>query len=515
MALSRRNFLKLGGIVATTSAISSCSVIGSQLASQDLPDVIVPPPAGSDNDLTTPAIDTLPSLTVNPILRLLNRGGYGPRPGDLQRATQLGLTAYLEEQLHPDDIDDPAAEVMLRSFTYYNMDIDQLLGSDEPQEAATDLIRSTVARQLYSKRQLYEAMVEFWSDHFNIFLRKNPLVTFHKVIDDRDTIRPHALGTFRDLLYASAQSPAMLIYLDNISNENNQPNENYARELMELHTLGVHGGYTQKDVQEVARALTGWTMRRRGPRQGDFFFNVDLHDQGEKEVLGNTLPAGQGQQDVFDLLEILLTHPATAQHIATKLVRHFVADSPPDTLVQRVAQTYTDTNGDIKALLRIIFLSQEFASAPAKLKRPHTYLVSALRALGAEVAPSERGIGRWMNALGQPIFHWPAPNGYPAVSAAWVNNLLPRWNFGTALIYQAIPGVNVDLVRLAEAGNATTPTDALHLFSGLTLNRRLDDPDLNLFANYIGDGSLQQPETRLRLGESVALMLASPAFQWT
>lgn len=515
MALSRRDFLKLGGLAATASAVSSCSVIGSQIASQDLPDVLLPPEDRVGDGATTQVVDALPTLAVNPVLRLLNRGGYGPRPGDLQRANEMGLQAYLEEQLNPEAIDDTAADLIVQSYSYYDMDIDQIIASDEPTEAVADLIRTTVARQLYSKRQLYEAMVEFWSDHFNIYLRKNPLVSFTKIEDDRAVIRPHALGSFRDLLYASAQSPAMLIYLDNITNEKDHPNENYARELMELHTMGVHGGYTQEDVQQVARALTGWTLRGRGPRRGDFFFDENLHDQGEKVVLGVTLPAGQGQQDVFDVLDILLAHPATAQHIATKLVRRFVADQPPETLVEQVAQTFTATDGDIKEMLRVIFLSDEFATAPAKLKRPHTYMISALRALNAEVTPEERGLGRFMNLLGQPIFQWPAPNGYPDVSAAWVNNLLPRWNFGIAAIYQRIPGVNIDLLQLAELSNASTTNDILNLFAGLTINRVLDDESLSLFASYVGDGALNQSATRIRLGESVALMLASPAFQWT
>ncbi|MFQ5437116.1 MAG: DUF1800 family protein, partial [Anaerolineae bacterium] len=248
MTLTRRNFLKLGGLTAVAAA-SGCSVIGREIAQRDIPDAL-PIPTGQPPDRQT----SLPH-------RLLNRAAYGPRPGDLAQVEAMGVEQWLEAQLHPDQIDDPAATLVERGLSLYQMDMSQLL-VQEPKDAAQELIGATIARAILSKRQLYEVMVEFWSDHFNIYLRKHKLMPLLKLADDRDVIRPHALGKFRDLLFASAHSPAMLVYLDNIQNEKGHPNENYARELMELHTLGVHGGYTQTDVQELARMLTGWGVRR-------------------------------------------------------------------------------------------------------------------------------------------------------------------------------------------------------------------------------------------------------------
>ncbi|NKQ37277.1 MAG: DUF1800 domain-containing protein [Chloroflexi bacterium] len=500
MSLSRRDFLKLGSLTAVAAGAAGCSAIGRELAQGELPDT-----------LTLPAPDT---AVNDPIRRLLNRAGYGPRPGDLEQARQMGAVAWLEEQLNPDGIKDTAADLLQRSLTLYQMDATQLIEQDR-KDAAIELIGSTIFRALYSRRQLYEVMVEFWSDHFNIYLRKNRMIPLAKIIDDRDVIRPHALGKFRDLLWGSAKSQAMLLYLDNARNSKEHPNENYARELMELHTLGVDGGYTQTDVQEAARILTGWTIRRRGRQAGQVVFQADAHDFGQKTVLGQTF-AGEGEAELDDLLEMLATHPATARRIAFKLARRFVADEPPESLVQRVAQTFTETDGDIKAMLRIIFLSEAFASAPPKLKRPYTYMISALRALNTDLSLSRnRGIGRWLERLGQLPFHWPPPDGYPDVAPAWATNLLPRWNFALALLHGELPGATPPLEKIVAAGKAQTASDVLQLFAGLVYGRPLTPDEQTLFTSYTGRGPLDNPQTQLRLKDSVALMLASPAFQWT
>ncbi|HID51323.1 MAG TPA: DUF1800 family protein [Anaerolineae bacterium] len=502
MSLSRRDFLKLGGLTAVAAGTAGCSAAGRKLAQDKLPE-----------NLPLPAADTAVS-TPDPVLRLLNRAGYGPRPGDLEQARQTGLAAWLEEQLNPNEIEDTAADLLLRSLTLYQMDVTQLIEQDR-KDAAKELIGSTILRALYSRRQLYEVMVEFWSDHFNIYLRKNQLIPLAKIIDDRDVIRPRALGKFRDLLRASAKSQAMLLYLDNARNTREQPNENYARELLELHTLGVNAGYTQTDVQETARILTGWTIRRRGRQAGQTIFQKDAHDFGQKTVLGQTF-AGQGEAELDELLEMLATHPATAQRIAFKLARRFVADEPPEGLVQRVAQTFTETDGEIKAMLRVIFLSDEFAAAPPKLKRPYTYMISALRALNTDLSLSRnRGIGRWLERLGQLPFHWPPPDGYPDVAPAWATNLLPRWNFALALLHNELPGATPPLEKIVAAGKAETTSNVLQLFAGLVYGRALTPDEQTLFTTYTGSGPLDDPKTRLRLKDGVALMLASPAFQWT
>lgn len=520
MSLSRREFLKLGSLTAVAAGTAGCSVIGREISQHDLPEALAVPTAVSGNiPLTQPATD-LPRQPIDPVRRLLNRAGYGPAPGEIERVTRLGLAAYLEEQLNHADLADTANDLLARHLTLYQMDLSQLI-EEEPKDAVVELLGSTFMRAIYSKRQLYEAMVEFWSDHFNIYLRKEQVMPLAKIVDDRDVIRPFALGKFRDLLGASAKSPAMLLYLDNIQNEKSHPNENYARELLELHTLGVNAGYSQRDVQEVARLLTGWTVAKRGRQRGMFVFNADEHDFGEKQALGHTFPAGRGKEEVEELLDLLASHPATATFIATKLVRRFVtddpaADGPTAELVTQVVEAYRQSDGDIKAMLRVIFLSDLFAAAPPKLKRPHTYMVSVLRTLHTDFGLRRgRAIADWMEMMGQPLFHWPPPNGYPDVSKAWAANLLPRWNFALALLHNEIPGATVPLADILAAGKADTAVSAVQLFAGLVYGRSLRDDEINLFTRYIGSGTPQNGEGQARLRDCVALMLASPEFQWT
>ncbi len=247
-SLSRRDFLKLGGLTAVTTTATACSVIGRKIDQGELPASLPLPPVEPVADNAAPSAD--------PLFRLLNRAGYGPRPGDLQKARQMGFATYLDEQLNPTAIEDNALDLIERNLTFYHMDYSEL-AEQEAKDVMPELIGATLARAVYSKRQVYEAAVEFWSDHFNIYARKNKFMAALKIMDDRDVIRPFALGNFRDLLGASAHSQAMLVYLDNVRNGKDNINENYARELLELHTLGVHAGYTQQDIQEVARVLTG------------------------------------------------------------------------------------------------------------------------------------------------------------------------------------------------------------------------------------------------------------------
>ena len=500
MGLSRRDFLRWSGVTAVTAAATTgCSVVGRRVAQQELPEdlVVVPPP----------------TLVVDPVRRFLDRAGYGPRVGDMVRVQQMGLAAYLEEQLAPAEIDDQATDLMLRNLNVYHMDVGHLL-AQEKRDATQELMQATMLRAIYSKRQLYEAMVEFWSDHFNVYLHKNEFMPLLKVVDDRDVIRPHALGKFRDLLFASAQSQAMLVYLDNVRNTKESPNENYARELLELHTMGVHGGYSQQDVQEVARAFTGWTVRRRGVRAGLTIFDAEQHDFEEKMILGQRLPAGQGEEDARQVLEMLVQHPATARFVAMKLVRRFVADDPPAELVDTVARTYQESDGDIKSMLRVIFLSEQFATAPPKLKRPFTFMVSALRGLQADVR-FHRNAGHWLRQLGQPLFQWPAPNGYPDVATAWTANLLPRWNFSLMMVHGWLEWAKPPLEELVTAGGVETSEGILNLFAGTLYGRVVDEAIFDALADYVGPGAPGEGETRWRLQDVVGLMLASPSFQWT
>ncbi len=502
------------------------------------------------------------------ILHALNRLGFGARPGDVERVRAMGIERYVEQQLHPERIDDSVAEAKVKDLTALQLSTSELFakyprpgallrrlersGEVPPelaaavearkraQEAATteekgtkpegtepdarkrnaearralrdylrkndmrppqqltaELQASRILRAVYSERQLQEALVDFWTNHFNVFAGKGADRWF-LISYDRDTIRPHTLGKFYDLLKATAESPAMLFYLDNFQSvspdagagrlarqrknlggeqenamarpEQQQQrrrrgiNENYARELMELHTLGVDGGYTQKDVQEVARCFTGWTINApRGyrnaalgetdDRAGQFRFNPRLHDDGEKVVLGHKIPAGGGVRDGLMVLEILARHPSTAKFIATKLARRFVVDDPSPALVNRAAAAFTKSGGDIRETLRALLTSPEFNSAEsyrAKIKTPFELAVSSIRALGGETNGGP-GLHQWIARMGEPLYLYQAPTGYPDAAANWVNTgaLLERLNFGLALASNRIPGTRVDLARFA------------------------------------------------------------------
>ncbi|MBI3401743.1 MAG: DUF1800 domain-containing protein [Acidobacteria bacterium] len=445
---------------------------------------------------------------------MLNRIGYGPRPGDVDRVRAIGLQRYVDEQLHPDRIPDSTLTARLAPLTTVALSSREIAEryelptiearqerkqnaadaaanpSDPPvvdpvQQKANSLVlelgEQKLLRAVYSERQLQEVLVDFWFNHFNVDARKGRdrfMVTEY----ERDTIRPHVFGSFRELLGATAKSPAMLFYLDNwMSTDPNGPhpefrppamvggrhggamflpipqrplgpgapgvknglNENYGRELMELHTLGVDGGYTQRDVTEIARAFTGWTMPN--PRQGNgFTFDPRLHDPGEKIVLGHVIKAGGGESDGGKILDILAQHPSTATFIATKLVRRFVSDTPPPGLVARVAARFRDTHGDLREVTRTILMSPEFLSPEtfnAKVKTPLEFLASAVRATGADVQDA-LPLVRTLQQLGMPLYQCQPPTGYKDTAGAWVNAgaLVSRMNFATRLADSKVPG---------------------------------------------------------------------------
>jgi uncharacterized protein (DUF1800 family) len=557
------------------------------------------------------------------ILHVLNRLGYGARPGDVERVRAIGLERYIEGQLYPEKIADSVAEAKVKNLPALQLSTSELFakypqpnallrvlerrgqvppelagivearkkaeaaqgganapqmevgeamakpdnaakedgaqgrnaaarrafrdylaknGLRSPQQLTAELQASRILRAVYSERQLQEVMVDFWTNHFNVFAGKAAdrwlLISY-----DRDTIRPNTFSKFYDLLKATAESPAMLFFLDNFQSvspnargagmnqrrrggggngllgmlmgrraqarRNQQPqqeggdmprpaqqqqgqrarrgiNENYARELMELHTLGVDGGYTQKDVQEVARCFTGWTiidprgyrsaaLREMGGRMalnddaGQFYFNPRLHDDGEKTVLGHKIPAGGGIKDGLMVLEILARHPSTAKFIATKLARRFVSDNPSPALVSRVAAAFTKSDGDIRETLRALFTSPEFNSTEsyrAKIKTPFELAISSIRTLGGETNGGP-GIHQWIARMGEPLYMYQAPTGYPDMAENWVNTgaLLERLNYGLALASNRIPGTRVDLARFnANSKGATKPAEVLDRF---------------------------------------------------
>jgi uncharacterized protein (DUF1800 family) len=452
------------------------------------------------------------------VVQALNRLTFGQRPGDATRVRSLGLDKWIDDQLHPERINDKALEQFVSRYEILNSNQNDLLkqyaeaqrerrtvrrqaGDTTRQFSRADsamfrelgmnrrqvvgqLQSARVARAVASNRQLEEVMTDFWLNHFNVFAQKGPPEAYYLAEYESKVIRPNALGKFRDLLEAVAKSPAMLFYLDNARSmadstrprlanpRNNNPifrnrvrprlnqlrngglNENYGRELLELHTLGVDGGYTQQDVINVARALTGWTIRPP-VMGGGFVFRPEMHDAGDKIVLGHKLRAGRGMDDGEDVLDIVARHPSTARYIATKLVRRFVSDNPPPALIDEAEAVFMKTSGDIREVVRTIVTSNEFYSRQAfrsKVKSPFEVVVSAMRALNAEPDPTPR-TALAVAYLGQPIYGHQAPNGYPETGDAWMNTgaILNRINFGMAVAANRLPGVSIDRLPGADS----------------------------------------------------------------
>jgi len=492
MTLSRRDFLKLASVVTASAAVASCAPVYRRLAG-DLP-AIPWIPLGSRDFMN------------------LNRLTFGPRVEERARFMEIGLQAWLEEQLDFQSIDDFDSELQLTSFKTLNMEANELEGISnqlfdnyDRESIPNELCQATLMRQVYSKRQLYELMVEFWSDHFNIYVEKGNCF-YLKTVDDREVIRKHALGSFCDLVWASAHSPAMMIYLDNQANEKTAPNENYARELMELHTLGVDGGYTQQDVMELARCLTGWNVKEHF-WLGDFVFKEDLHDTGVKNVLGMTIqPSGikEGEQ----VIEHLVTHPSAARFIATKLTRRFIADEPPPEIVEKAAQTFLKTKGDIKSVLRVILLDGLPLAQP-KYKRPANFVLSALRMLNTETDGA--GVQEYLLRMGQSYFNWPTPDGYPDHSEAWQGNLMPRWQFAFELIRNEISGTRHNLQSLMDVSlSDSLPGDA-DAVAALLLGAPISAGARDQLIRSIQSAGATEEET---LQIVTAGLLSSPGFQW-
>jgi len=365
----------------------------------------------------------------------------------------LGISNYLEQQLDYLNITDGSLEADIQaSFPLTLQTPLQLIGGfpDNIFSVALEMIAATQYRQMFSKRQLYEIMVEFWSDHFNIHL-VNGLGPTLKPFDDQQVIRQHALGKFSDLLHASAKSGAMQFYLDNFLNQAVAPNENYARELMELHTLGVDGGYTENDVKEVARCFTGWSLRfpgDSGGNYGEFVFVPGIHDNQNKVVLGNPVTMG-GQADGEQVLDILATHPSTANFIATKLCRRFISDTPPQSAIDAVAAAFTLSNGDIKDTLRALFATLAFLEdADLKFTRPSEYLAALVRSLAPDTPyppDNDQFLFFAQSILGQLPFYWPTPDGYPDKQSYWASTggLLNRWRLSFLSFAGIIPEIKV------------------------------------------------------------------------
>jgi uncharacterized protein (DUF1800 family) len=498
MTLSRRAWLTTAAIAGGAVPLAGCERLISRASrkfGQAIPD----------------RIGVADGASIDPAFHLLSRAAYGPWPGDLDRVRAMSREAWIEEQLAPEKLNDSWCDLRARRFETLHHDPGTCYEYKKP-VLREEITRHTLLRATYSRRQLFEVVVGFWTDHLNINLEKGDCI-YLKPADDRLVIRRHALGRFRDLIRASAVSPAMLVYLDGKENKKASPadipNENYARELLELHTLGVHGGYTQSDVFEVARCLTGWRLRTEW-RKGMVYFDPSLHDDGEKTVLGERIPAGGGERDLDRVIDIVCRHPATARFIATKLAQKFISETPPPTLVDRVATVFAKTEGDIKAMLREVLYSVEFDQAPGvKFKRPFHFIVSSLRALGADTHAHPPLI-EYLSRMGQAPFQHPTPDGYPDEAAPWLGTLLWRWNFALALASNQAPAVAVSLPDLTRAtntgGGAFKPATLLPHFIG----RAGSDAELAPLDEYAAQSGL---DTDARRAELVGLILASPAFQ--
>ena len=572
------------------------------------------------------AADTRPLTEEQQIIHVLDRLGYGPRPGDVERVQQMGLEKYLQQQLHPDRIDDGDVEKKLAGFEALKMTPKQLMTAlhedqknfqqqkkarEEAKQQGTNAVPGTaranqgggnlrkmmedgtlgehparlavaqlqdakIIRATESNHQLYEVLVDFWSNHFNIDVRKGPCRVL-KVIDEQQVIRPNVFGKFRDLLGASAKSPAMLFYLDNAQNSaprevgpmeeamrerirqqvpgalpdapaDGKPrkiggiNENYAREIMELHTLGVDGGYTQKDVQEVARCFTGWGIDLL---TGEFQFHPRAHDNDEKIVLGHRIPAGGGIKDGETVLDILAKHPSTAKFIVTKLCRRLVCDDPPPALVARVSAIFTMSDGDLRRVVEAIIRSPEFNSSEAyhaKIKSPFEFAVSAVRATGGSITPDGsmpsnlrfaietgatfgRGGDRMANAkrkslnlhiieLGQPLYSYQAPTGYPEDSRKWVSSgaLISRMNFALALADRTVTDVDSSLDTLLRGVDIDKSDLVVDRLNRVLLQGRLSEPTRATLEKQALASRDASADT-INVAQLAAMILGSPEFQ--
>src|SRR2546430_2331963 len=396
-------------------------------------------------------------------LLLLNRVTWGANPSSAREFARVGPARYLEAQLQPaqEAALPPEVQAQVDAMTITRRPVDELAKEMDSRRKGLDLLRSDdekkaaqqayqqeltrlgreagagmLLRALYSPDQLREQMPWFWMNHFNVFQFKANLGALVADYEER-AIRPHALGRFRDLLGATARHPAMLIYLDNAQNAANRINENYARELMELHTLGVDGGYTQRDVQELARILTGFSVNfdREMPK-----FIPGRHDYGDKLLLGRAI-RGRGAAEVDEALDLLARHPATARFICRKLALFFVSDDPSDVLVERLASTCRSSDGDIAAVLRELFASAEFsASLGTKFKDPVHYVVSAVRLAYDDKAILNAGpMINWLGRMGEPLYARPTPDGFALTRTEWASagQMATRFEIARTLGYGA------------------------------------------------------------------------------
>jgi uncharacterized protein (DUF1800 family) len=465
----------------------------------------------------------LPSeaILANGVLHASRRVGFGPRPGDLAHIAEIGARNWIEEQLadSKEMEEDPAVGWRVNGLDTQQTERDapDALFSMSYEQLLLETQQSAILRAVYSRHQLRENMADFWTNHFNIYAPKSDGQAMVPV--DAETVIRSNIWNFPQMLMASAKSPAMLNYLDNKLNHRGVANENYARELLELHTLGVKSGYTLKDIQGVARCLTGWTIKT-GFNRGQFEYVDALHDDGAKFIpfLNLTIAPGGKQRDAETVIHTLSTHPTVGKFIASKLCSRFLGCVPPD-VVNRSAAAFVSSKGDVRAMLRPVLLDALFVPDENRpiLKRPLDMMVSALRALGADTDGGEPLQNHLAN-MGQPLYQWPMPDGFPEKPSAWSGSILPRWNFALALCSNAIDDTRVDLNAPASAARAVSDEEKLRAAIETVLCVRPDSPDIKQTSEQLRGHvnqarSLNVSEEQIA-AESYGLLIASPAFQW-
>ena len=510
---SRRRFFALGVSMAAAS-LGGAGRATAQAAQK-------PPKKSAARTMVKRLLDQAPNSGFDPfgrhatatakgwdsaLTRLVRRVTNGVTLDELKLAQKLGYNGYINYHLGYSKIEDGQVQTFVsQNYPLLTQSVDQLYNIDQ-RLVIDQLSEGTLYRAAFSKRQLYERMVECWSDNFN---NAFPQVNFLKLVDDREVIRKHALGRFPDLLRASAHSPAMLEYLDNTRNRQRTLNENYAREIMELHTLGTAGGYTQGDVRELARVFTGWTIAGRGT----FTFDPNGHDFGAKTVMGqvfDAMPTSAGaaaKSEGDRMLDFLAAHPNTAKFVARKILRWLLEYEPSATQVTAVAGVYTRTQGDIPAMVRAALAPANVAAAKPKFKRPYHFLVSSLRATKPAVSKVAALADRWLQLLGQPLFYWDPPDGYPDRADYWAGGVMQRWNFATYLTTTSAELV-MDINRFIAVNTPEGITTAINteLFAG-----EMPDRLKGQLTTYL---AAQTNLTPARAREAVALALSSATFQW-
>ena len=514
--------LRIGGAALAASALVSGCKVREKLDAVRKPEAaeFLPPPHTPNAELARTA---------------LTRLTFGATPGEWNRVCEMGVGGFIEEQL-AGNLPEPAVlGWRVRTLDTQNEaeSSPDTLENEPDSQLLTETQQAALLRVVYSKNGLRETLADFWTNHFNLYALKNNERSLIPV-DAETVVRPHVFGKFRDLLFASSHSPAMLSYLDNQLNKKGVANENYARELLELHTLGLKSGYSLHDIQEVARCFTGW--RVKGNFEGGLFpltkasftekptlykFDPKIHDTNGKFIpfLNLHIAPNGGDKDAEHVLEALAVHPATAKFLATKLCKRFLGDAP-EVIVNRAANAYLKSDTDIRALLRPILLDGIIGANPDTrkplLKRPLDFLVSSLRAINADT-DGGANVQVFLANMGQPLYQWPMPDGYPEKEAAWTGSLLGRWNYALALTANQIKGTRVDFAPLFAAHHAETMKQKCDALLETILLTDATAPRVQPLREVLHNHVKMAEHTGTR-GESViaevaTLIFASPDFQ--